>query len=59
MTYRRTVTITPENYKAINYLRGQFIIDTNKDKDFTTALNDMIAFALEKGFHYTADGSRK
>ena len=49
---RRTITILPENYDFICKQRGNFIIKTNTDKDFTTTLNDMISFAKKKGFEY-------
>lgn len=50
--HRRTITITPENYAFICKQRGNFIIKTNINKDFTTTLNDMIAFARKNGFEY-------
>lgn len=49
---RRSVTITENNYSAICHHRGKFIVEKNKDIDFTTVLNDMLSFAQSRGFKY-------
>lgn len=48
-THRRTVTFTGPNIKFINNIRGETILK-NRERDFTTVLNSMLAFAIEKGF---------
>lgn len=50
--HRRSVTITHENYSTICKHRGNFILNQNKEIDFTTVLNDMIKFAEDSGFSY-------
>lgn len=52
MTHRRSVTITDENYNTICKHRGNYLLKSHMDVDFTTTLNDMIKFAEDNGFHY-------
>lgn len=47
---RRTVTITPENYKFICEIRGNYILTINQDIDFTTTLDKIISFAKINNF---------